>query len=384
MFRNREIRRYTMQYVLMAAVIGIVLFFVLDYGIDRIEQAYLRELSKLGDMGKNLERYGYFNYLLTDYNANVRKSVWFLYGLLWFVFLAVATFGYIHGLRIYHISADTIRVAKQTSDLVLSGEQALSEQDIIPLSMQEGDIGAFWESYQKMVTAIAQAREDAEKEKVFLQDLIADISHQLKTPLATLTIYQDLLDNIALSDEERRDMLEKMGQQLNRMEWLVLNLLKLARLEAGSIRFEPETQNLKNTLQLAIENVRILKEAKGQHIELQCDDEIELMHDRAWTVEALTNILKNATEYAPEGSTIEVWTEQSSVLTEIHIKDYGIGISDDDIHKVFKRFYRAKSKVNENSIGIGLALSKGIINGQGGEIYVESVVGEYTCFTVAF
>lgn len=384
MFQNKEIRRYTIQYVLMTAVIGVVLFFVLNYGIGRIEQTYLRELTKLGDLGADLEKYGYFSYLLTDYNGNIRRSVWFVYGLLCVVFLAVAILGYILGLRLHHIPADTIRIARQTSDLVLSGEQETAEQDIIPLSMQEGDIGVFWESYQKMVTAIAQAREDAEKEKLFLQDLIADISHQLKTPLATLTIYQDLLDNAGLPDSERREMLKRMGQQLNRMEWLILNLLKLARLEAGSIRFEPKMQPLYRTFLLAVNNVKPLAEAKRQRIEIECPQDMMLFHDREWLVEALTNILKNATEYAPKDSVVELAAEQSPVMTRILVKDYGIGIPPEEQHKVFERFYRAKSKINENSIGIGLALSKSIVTGQGGEIYVESEPGRYTSFIITF
>ncbi len=383
MFKNRDLRRYTRRYFIVVCVVGIALFLGLCIGIGNLEHSYMEALSDLGGNGDILRERGYLEYHLLDYNKDIKTQMSYLYCIIYGIYLVLALLGYALGIMAYAVPLRTIREAKRVSDMVFDGRVDAMVSDVYASSM-EGETGAFWEAYEKMVTAIAQSKEDEKKERVFLQDLIADISHQLKTPLATLTIYQDLLDNIELSDEERRDMLEKMGEQLTRMEWLVLNLLKLARLEAGSIRFEPERQNLKHTLQLAIENVRILKEAKGQHIELQCDGDIELMHDRAWTVEALTNILKNATEYAPEGSTIEVWTEQSSVLTEIHIKDYGIGISGDDIHKVFKRFYRAKSKVNENSIGIGLALSKGIINGQGGEIYVESVVGQYTCFTVAF
>lgn len=383
MFKNRDLIRYTRGYFIAVCIIGIVLFMGLRIGIGNLEQSYMDALSGLKGNEDILRERGYFAYHLLDYNGEVKTQIRYLYVIVYGIYLMLALLGYVLGVRLHSMPLKTIREAKRLSDMVMDGRVDVIVNDLHAGSM-EGEIGAFWEAYEKMVTAIAQSKEDEEKEKIFLQDLIADISHQLKTPLSTLTIYQDLLDNIALTDEERKDMLAKMGAQLTRMEWLVLNLLKLARLEAGSIRFEPEKQNLKRTLQLAIENVQVLREAKRQHIKLRCDDNMELMHDREWMVEALTNILKNATEYAPEGSTIDVWAEQSSVLTEIHIKDYGVGISGDDIHKVFKRFYRAKSKVNENSIGIGLSLSKGIINGQGGEIYVESVLGEYTCFTIAF
>lgn len=383
MFKNREFKRYTWRYVLVTVILGVLLFVLLKLGIGSLEQSYLKELETLGQGTGILEKQGYLDYRMIDYHADIRLRMWCLYGTVYGLYVLLALAGYVLGALSYRRVLGTIRQAGAVSDRVLAGRAGEAMADI-PGSDMEGDIGVFWEAYEKMVTAIAQSKEDEKKEKLFLQDLIADISHQLKTPLATLTIYQDLLSQDSLSEDARRDMLSKMGSQLTRMEWLVLNLLKLARLEAGSIRFEPEKQNLKQTLVLARENVRMLEEAKGQHIELRCDEGIELVHDREWTVEALTNILKNATEYAPKDSRIEVWAEQSSVLTEIHIKDYGIGISEDDIHKVFKRFYRAKSKVNENSIGIGLSLSKSIINGQGGEIYVESVPGQYTCFTVAF
>lgn len=367
----------------MICIVGVILFFGLRFGISGLERHYMEVLSRLGSDTGILRERGYFDYRLMDYNGEIKMQIRYLYCIVYVIYLLLALLGYILGVMMYRKPLKTIRQAKRVSNQVLDGRADEMMPDTCTNHL-EGDIGAFWEAYEKMVTAIAQSKDDEKREKVFLQDLIADISHQLKTPLATLTIYQELLDNIELSDEARKDMLSKMGEQLTRMDWLVLNLLKLARLEAGSIRFEPEKQNLKQTLLHARENVRMLEEARGQHIELRCDENMELLHDRAWTVEALTNILKNATEYAPEGSTIEVWAEQSPVLTEIHIKDYGAGIAAEDIHKVFKRFYRAKSKVNENSIGIGLSLSKSIINGQGGDIYVESVVGEYTCFTIAF
>ena len=128
----------------------------------------------------------------------------------------------------------------------------------------------------------------------------------------------------------------------------------------------------------------MLSNAKSQFINVNCDTEMLLNHDQDWLAECLTNILKNSTEYAPEGSNIEVWTDQSPLTTMIHIKDYGKGIDKESQSKIFKRFYRAKSDVNANSIGIGLSLSKSIVEGQGGDIMVESEPGKYTCFTITF
>ncbi len=387
MSKNRAVRQFTIYYIITVVLVAVCLFFAVRYASDRLNQAYMQTISDTFLNRDALAARGYLDFRMTDYDALVRERTLQLYGIVFGVYAVLAVACYVLGRILYRSGLDVIRQAKQVSDMVLAEQ---SDNDLSQLVLQsdhaqaEGDIGAFWDAYDKMVTAIAQAREDEKKEKTFLQELIADISHQLKTPLATLTIYQDLLADETLSDAARQDMLAKMGDQLTRMEWLVLNLLKLARLEAGSIRFVPELQPLYPTLQLAYENVRLLEAAKHQTISICCPESIKVMHDREWSVEAFTNILKNATEYAPENSTIEVTVEQSSVLTEIHIKDYGIGILPEDIHKVFKRFYRAKSKVNENSIGIGLSLARSIMNGQGGEITVDSEPGEWTCFTVVF
>lgn len=384
MFDNKDVKRYTRRYIFGVIVFGIALFFALQFCVNQMEKTYFDVLSEIGANLGLLEKSGYYTYHLSDNHQAVRHKFWLLYGVVYLLFILSALAGYILGLLLYRVPRKTLRTARHVSALVLEGDAG---EAVVPeefLKDLESETGAFWEAYEKMVTAIAQAREDAEKEKLFLQDLIADISHQLKTPLATLTIYQDLLDNPSLSDVERSDMLKCMGEQLTRMDWLILNLLKLARLEAGSIRFVLVRQNLLQTLLLAKDNVRMLLEAKGQHMEICCDAGMELIHDREWLVEALTNVMKNATEYAPENSTINVWAEQSPVMTRIYIKDYGIGIAPEEQHKVFQRFYRAKSKVNENSIGIGLSLSKCIVNGQDGDIYVESEPGVYTCFIIVF
>lgn len=385
---NSAIKRYTMYYMITVLCGTVVFFFAVRYASGRLNAAYVQVFSEVlaGDKDM-LSLRGYEDLQMMDYQSLIRSRTLQLYGIAFGVYGVLAVVGYMAGLLLYRSALLVIRQAKQVSDAVLAEQ---SDRDPSQLMLQadraqaEGEIGAFWDAYDKMVTAIAQAREDEKKEKIFLQELIADISHQLKTPLATLTIYQDLLLDETLSVAARRDMLSKMGDQLTRMEWLILNLLKLARLEAGSIRFAPQAQPMLPTLQFAYENVRVLEEAKHQQIRICCPETLLVVHDREWTVEAFTNIMKNATEYAPRDSVIEVTVEQSAVMTEVHFKDYGIGIAPEDIHKVFRRFYRAKLKVNENSIGIGLSLAKSIITGQGGEITVESEPGAWTCFTVTF
>lgn len=380
MYRNKEFKYFTIKYILTILICGVLLFIVIRYFVTQLDQAYYNELINSDRDYTTLVESGKISYSPGEYSLHIKKSTSMLYFACCGIFVLISIIGYLLGYRLYKIPMKAISTIQTNSQNVLEGIYEPPDFS----QMTEGDISQFYAMYTKMVTAIRVSRDKEAKEKVFLQDLIADISHQLKTPLATLTIYQDLLCNPNLSDEKKQEMLSLMGQQLSRMEWLILSLLKLARLESGAIEFIIKKQHLLPTIQLAVQNVSMLSDAKKQTINISCDNDVILLHDRDWLAEALTNILKNATEYAPKDSTIEISVESSQVMTMIHIKDYGIGIEPDAQSKIFKRFYRTKSDVNENSIGIGLSLSKGIVEGQGGDIRVTSQIGKYTCFTVSF
>lgn len=380
MFKNKEVKTYTIKYIVGFILFGILLFFIMREAISHMEQLYYHELTDTVTDLNALEENGKTHYLPSQYKDNIRSSIKYIYIVVYIIYLLISVFGYIMGLYLYKIPMSAIAKVSLNSDEVLDGNYRYLDST----DMTEGDISRFYYLYTKMVTAIRHSRDKEQNEKIFLQDLIADISHQLKTPLATLTIYQDLLCNHNVTDGKKQEILKLMGEQLSRMEWLILSLLKLARLESGAIQFTMKYQHLLPTLQMAHQNVSILLNAKHQSLILKCSENVSLKHDSDWLAEALTNILKNATEYAPCGSSIELTVEHSKVMTTISIKDYGNGIDKESLPKIFKRFYRAKSDVNENSIGIGLSLSKGIIEGQGGDITVSSEVGKYTCFTICF
>lgn len=380
MFKNKEVRIFTIAYVVVFVICGILLYLGTKYYLTQVDQAYYEEFISSHKDCQTLEEVGKISYTPAEYSLAVKRQSKALYITCYGIFLLTGAMGYILGLKLYRVPMKAISTVHNNSQNVLEGIYEAPDFS----QMTEGDISQFYSMYTKMVTAIKQSRDKETKEKVFLQDLIADISHQLKTPLATLTIYQELLCNPNVSDDKKQEMLSLMGSQLSRMEWLILSLLKLARLESGAIEFVINKQPLLPTLQLAVQNVSMLRETKNQTIDISCDEDILLSHDRDWLAEAFTNILKNATEYAPKDSTIEITVEASPVMTVIHIKDYGMGIEPEAQSKIFKRFYRAKSEVNENSIGIGLSLSKGIVEGQGGDITVSSQVGRWTCFTVSF
>lgn len=250
---------------------------------------------------------------------------------------------------------------------------------------QEGSVGILYSNFEKMVCALQKSREKEMNEKIFLRDIISDISHQLKTPLASLNVFMDLLLEDKLEDREKQKaVLKEAENQLNRMEWMVLSMLKLARIEAGAIVFDNKDQLLLPLLLQAKEGVSFLATSRNQQITITCDETCRLTCDGDWLVEAVINLLKNASDYSEENKSIAVEVEYSNIYTRIYIKDEGVGIPEEEIPNIFKRFYRVNSEVNPNSVGIGLSLTKSIVEGMGGTIHVQSEVSKYTCFVLTF
>ena len=250
---------------------------------------------------------------------------------------------------------------------------------------EEGELGILISNYHLLVQALREAKKQEIKEKTFLKDTISDISHQLKTPLASLTVFLDLLVEEKLPEkEEEKRVLREAQNQLNRMEWMVLSMLKLARLEAGAIVFEPMETPLCPLLLGSINALKPRYEKKGQTVTLSCPEDTVLVLDGDWMQEALVNILKNAVDYTPEQGEIRIFVEQNKIYTRIYIADTGMGISPEDLPNIFVRFHRGNNNVDSNSVGIGLSLAKSIIEGQKGRVHVDSELSKGTKFTITF
>lgn len=274
--------------------------------------------------------------------------------------------------EIEHVSDEMLRV--------LQGEDELPEEEYM-----QGTIGILYTNFYKMVTFLKESKEREMSEKVFLRDIMSDISHQLKTPLASLNVFIDLLLDDSFTDEEKRmRVLNESKNQLTRMEWMVLSLLKLARIEAGAIQFDRKECDLKLLLLQARDSVTYLTESREQEVYVICEDGRKLVCDGDWLVEAIINLLKNASDYSPEKTEITVEVEHNPVFTRIYVKDHGMGIAEKDLGNIFKRFYRVHHDVNPNSVGIGLSLTKSIVEGMGGKITVRSEEGTYTWFIITF
>ena len=270
-------------------------------------------------------------------------------------------------------------VSQIMSDITEKGIEPPSEE------YKEGTIGILYSNFYKMVYALKESRNREMEEKIFLRDIISDISHQLKTPLASLNVFVDLLVEDKVEDEaKRKQVLREAQNQLNRMEWMVLSMLKLARIEAGAIQFEQKERPLYPLLYEAMQSVEYLTNKRNQTITIECPDNCELLCDGDWLIEAVINLLKNASDYSGEGKPIRIEVEQSKVYCRIYIKDEGPGIPESEIPNIFKRFYRVHQEVNPNSVGIGLSLTKSIVEGMGGSIRVNSEEGKYTWFALTF
>ena len=250
---------------------------------------------------------------------------------------------------------------------------------------KEGDVAILTTSLNYMGERVNNSIQKLNEDKDNLKDFLSDISHQLKTPLASLVMFTDLMkENEDMPKEDRAKFLEKCDEQEVRMEWLIMNLLKVGRLEAGAINFKRERQPLRETIELAVSSLIGEAERKNQKLIVTGDLDCEVVHDREWLGEAISNITKNAIEHTQDSGEIEIRVSEGKIIKNIYIKDNGPVIPKDIRKKVFKRFYKGESSTDPKSIGIGLSLSKSIVEELGGEIRLISEEGEGTTFIISF
>lgn len=236
----------------------------------------------------------------------------------------------------------------------------------------------------KTTVLLRETAENSEKEKTNLSNSLTDISHQLKTPLTSIRIMIDNIQNNPDMDEKtRKEFIEDISKQIDWISSLVISLLKLAKFDAGSIVMRDEEINVKKLIQNIISKLAILIDIKDIKIEENISEQITLFADYNWQLEALTNIIKNCVEHSFDGGKIKIEAESNSVFTKIIITDEGEGIEKKDLNRIFERFYKS-AKSSENSIGIGLALAKTIIEKERGYIKVESEVGKGTKFEIKY
>lgn len=249
---------------------------------------------------------------------------------------------------------------------------------------KDGELSRLRNELYKTTVILREAAENSEEEKEKLSIAIADISHQLKTPLTSIKIMLDnISDNPDMPQEIREDFIQDISKQVEHMSSLVISLLKIAKFDAGTIKMENEEIDAKKLIDSVINNLAILIEIKEIEVITKIDEKAIFIADYKWQQEALTNILKNAIEHSQPKSNIYIIVENTSIFLKIKIKDEGQGIEQKDLKHIFERFYRAKN-CNEDSIGIGLSLAKTIIEQNNGYIKATSEVGKGTLFEIKY
>lgn len=256
--------------------------------------------------------------------------------------------------------------------------------DIDINDFNEGELSILKNEISKTTIMLRQVADNSVKDKLNLKDSLGDISHQLKTPLTSITIMIDnILDNPDMNEKTRKKFLINIKREILNINFLVMSLLKLSKFDANVVKFNKESVYLKDIIIESIKNVSMIKELKNITIKVSGDDNIKLLCDFKWQVESITNILKNSIEHTSEYGTVEVNYSENKLYTRILIKDNGKGIDSGDLPHIFDRFYKGKNG-SDDSFGIGLSLSKTIIEKEGGSITVKSTPNIGTIFTIKY
>lgn len=249
---------------------------------------------------------------------------------------------------------------------------------------EEGAMYRLFHEVNSLVT-MADAHADSERRaKEFLRRTISDISHQLKTPIAALNIYNGILQQETADAATVREFTSLSEQELDRIESLVQSLLKMARLDAGAITLERAPENVFDLLEHIKRQYSFRAEQEGKEIVLEGDEQTVFSCDRTWLTEAIGNLVKNALDHTAQGDRILVRWQQSPCLTQITVEDTGSGIHSEDLYHIFKRFYRSRFSKDTQGVGLGLPLAKSIVEAHQGSIEVHSKLGQGTAFTINF
>ena len=234
----------------------------------------------------------------------------------------------------------------------------------------------------RLYSILQENRRKVDEKRKELQMLVSDISHQVKTPVSNLKMVADTLLAKPVTEQERRDFLQGIRSQTDKLEFLVQAMVKTSRLETGAIALKKKDGLLIETLAQAMSGIVYGAEKKEISVEVQCPDNLRVSHDSKWTAEALFNLLDNAVKYTPAGGSIRVSVEQWEMYVKLNVADTGMGISESNQAAIFRRFYREETVHDEPGVGIGLYLTREIITRQGGYIKVTSEIGMGSTFSV--
>ena len=275
------------------------------------------------------------------------------------------------------------RLSRFTSDLCQTMDNMISGGEAPERAADQDTIFARISHWLSQLYRIMQEnRRKVDEERQELQMLVSDISHQVKTPVSNLKMVTDTLLARSVTEQERRDFLQGVRSQTDKLEFLFQALVKTSRLETGAIRLEKKDGLLIDTLAQAMSGIVYGAEKKGIAVSVQCPEDLRVSHDSKWTAEALFNLLDNAVKYTPAGGQISVSVEQWEMYVKLDVADTGKGIPERSQAAIFRRFYREEEVHNQPGVGIGLYLAREIITQQGGYMKVTSELGRGSTFSV--
>ena len=248
----------------------------------------------------------------------------------------------------------------------------------------EGELNRLFHEVNSLVTILNAHAENEGNAKIFLKDTISNISHQLKTPLAALNIYNGILQTEAQDHPDIREFADLSEQELDRMEALVQNLLKVAKWDSGTIVLQKVEEPLSEVMECIERHFTYQAQQQKKNLIFSGDDTVKLLCDRGWFMEAVSNLVKNALDHTKAGNTIQVAWKRFGSIVRVTVQDNGSGIAPEDLPHIFKRFYRSRFSQDTQGVGLGLSLAKAIVEAHNGTIEVDSDPESGTRFTLNF
>ena len=362
--KNKNVKRYLILSIITVAAISIIISVtaMVMFNKDSKEILQKYEVSYLSE-----------SFAIEEINNKLYTYIYVIIGIAILSLILVIIFF----LKALHKNEKEVKEMRQYLQNVANRNYNIDIENI-----SESEMSNLKSEIYKIVLELKEKSEILANDREKLSNYLADISHQLRTPLMAITVMTDaIIENENNLDDTTRKFIYEISRQLNQINWLVNSLLKMAQLDTKTIEFNIENVDVKELIYTVKNNMEIFLEQKSQSLDIEILPNMQIYIDRKWLVEAIENIIKNCIEYSKENSTIKISCTKNPLYSQILIKDSGKGIPSEELPKIFNKFYKGKNS-SSNSFGIGLSLAKSIIESQNGEIIVESKENEGTTFIV--
>lgn len=378
MFQYKNLKNiYLEQNNINKRLVGALVSRYPEMEVDIVNSIYNPEKKYIQEGSKVLDKFGYDESYTMNKNVNFQKHLkYFLVNnlitfviLLFLVLTIVVTY-------IKYIFNKLLKVNMDIENIINNDYKIKDD------FKEEGIFNRIYSDLNKLSRSLNLKVRNLDREKESIKELVTDISHQLKTPLASLKLYNTLLIEEELEEEEKMEFLQTNKLSINKLHNLIDSLVNISRLEANMISIKKENKGIKSTLTKAIDSVRVKANQKQISIELEDFDDIQILHDSKWTEESIFNVIDNGVKYTDENGKINISVSQTINFVRIDIKDNGIGIDKLEFNNIFKRFYRNSEVEDIEGSGVGLYLSRKILEKQGGNIIVSSKKGEGSKFSL--